>query len=315
MHWLATRVAGSLRLGLGCPEFSFASLARWLPHVTAKPNSGPRPLPRGRRGLLRNETAQGEGSSHSAMGFFRVRHALAILTCVPQGAIESLRRRLPEALRTLETSGYDGSVAIVDDASSDAEHLRELDRLERRYHVIRRESNGGISRAKNTCLRVLLEAGINVAFLAEDDVEFYSGWHEQYLAAHQATGIQHFSWASDTYLRSMRKFPREVNGHPIVQTSRLNGALLTVTPPVIHRVGGFRVMPAPWGHEHIHWTNRIVKAGLAPFYCDISDSNRYIGLNRFSCSSAFTPSQKADYSRKNQEAAADRSQVYWPLQE
>ena len=84
----------------------------------------------------------------------------------------------------------------------------------------------------------------------------------------------------------MRREIRERRGHAVTATTLVNGVLLSFTPHVSHTVGGFKVLPAPWGHEHTHWTSRIIDAGLAPFFADIVDSNLYIGLNRYAAHSA-----------------------------
>ena len=214
-----------------------------------------------------------------------MKHGLAILTYVAADAPPNARRRLPEAVSTLEQTAYPGRVVIADDGSECSEHRAYLATLARRYEVIERRENGGISRAKNSCLRALSETDIDVGFIAEDDVEFRAGWWQAYLEAHRKTGIHHFSWSRDHDPGGMVKRTRTINEHPIVNTSHVNGVLLTFTPKVIETVGGFRILPANWGHEHTNWTRRIIAARLASHFCDIVDSNRFLRLNRFSDSS------------------------------
>lgn len=244
-----------------------------------------------------------------------MRHALTILTYVRADANDHILKRLPEALRSLRDSGYDGPTVVVDDGSTHPDHLAYLKSLPPEIEVVTRPENGGISRAKNTCLRVLGERDIDVGFLSEDDIQFHPGWAEAYLTAHAKTDIEHFCWVSDTFFRRLTKTPRQQNGFTVVEPSRLNGVFLTVTPRVLSTVGGFRVLPRPWGHEHIHWTRRIVKAGLAPFPCDIAHSNRVITLNRYAEVSTVPQQCKQKWSRENQPGADDISQVYWRLEE
>lgn len=248
-----------------------------------------------------------------------IEHALAILTYVPAGRSVNLRKRLPWALKSLEASGYPGPVFIVDDGSTDRRHLATLKRLETfggRFRVVRRLQNGGVSRAKNTCLRLLAETACHIGFIAEDDVEFHSGWHCSYLAAHAATGIEHFSWAWDRDPSGkMRKSRRTIGGHGVVQSSRLNGALLTFTPRVIERVGGFRLLPGKWGHEHSNWTRRIVMAGLAPFFADVVASNRLIGISPYGRCSAVRAASREAWERENYAPAHDLSRIHFPLAE
>jgi hypothetical protein len=119
------------------------------------------------------------------------------------------------AVATLERTNYAGPVTIVDDASSCKQHMRYLDQLERSrgYRVIRRPVNGGISRAKNTCLRALAELDVDIGFLAEDDIVFYDGWDEAYVRAT-------LSWESSTSVGMPRS--RRIQWSPATVTwSRL----------------------------------------------------------------------------------------------
>lgn len=200
--------------------------------------------------------------------------ALAIVTYVDASRPAAVRRRLPEAIASLEQTGYAGPVSIVDDGSTCCHHQEYLDFLARsgRYRVIRRRSNGGISRAKNTCLRAIADLQAEVGFLAEDDILFSEGWDRAYLDAMQRSGIQHFSW----YTPDDGNCPVACNGALVVRTTGLLGLLLTFTREVLDRVGGFAVLPHRYGYEHIQWTARIVRAGLAPFAADIPDSSRFV---------------------------------------
>lgn len=203
------------------------------------------------------------------------RTALAILTYVDRDRPPAVRRRLRDALASLERTGYRGAALVVDDGSTCAEHLAHLDLLASsgRYEVIRRPANGGVSRAKNTALRALADHDFDVAFLAEDDILFRDGWDLAYTAAMSRSGIQHFSW----YVHDPANQVVACNGSLVTATSGLLGLLLTMTREVLTRVGGFKVLPHRYGYEHIQWTYRAILAGLAPFPCDIVDSHRYIG--------------------------------------
>jgi glycosyltransferase involved in cell wall biosynthesis len=245
-----------------------------------------------------------------------MRHALAILTFASPDCPAGQRLRLPHALQSLADSTYDGQVIIVDDGSSDPAHLDYLDSLHEQYRVVRRTSNGGISRAKNTCIRLLMESGAQVAFIAEDDIEFHAGWHIRYLQAHATTGIAHFSWAWDLDPDSpMSRTPVVLNGCTIDKTSHLNGLLLTFTPAVIQRIGGFKILPQPWGQEHTNWTRRIVQAGLAPFFADVPQSNDLVRMGPYGVHSALTREQKQCCAKENRRSARDLSVTYCPLTE
>ena len=202
------------------------------------------------------------------------RTALAILTYVDRNRPPSVRQRLHDAIESLRGTGYRGPVIIVDDGSSCEVHQRSLDHIAAAagFEVIRRGSNGGISRAKNTCLRAIARHNVEIGFLAEDDILFKDGWQEAYTAAMKSSQIQHFSWYNGTPTDKVVA----CNGSLVTATSGLLGLLLTFTPEVLTRVGGFKVLPHRYGFEHIQWTYRNILAGLAPFPCDIVDSHRFI---------------------------------------
>jgi hypothetical protein len=205
------------------------------------------------------------------------RTALAILTYVDRHRPDDVRRRLPEALASLHRTNYRDPVFIVDDGSTCARHLQYLDELaaDGRYQVVRRERNGGISRAKNTCLRCIAGCDVDVGFLAEDDILFREGWHDAYVAAVRRSAIQHFSW----YPTSEQERVVACNGLLVRSTSGLLGLLMAFTREVLARVGGFKILPHRYGYEHIQWTYRTIVGGLAPFPCDLVESQRFIECN------------------------------------
>jgi len=191
-----------------------------------------------------------------------------------------------------------------------------LDSVAPALPVVHRPVRGGISRAKNTALRVLQDAQVELGFLAEDDITFLPGWWDAYAEAHKTTGIHHFSWAwDDDPSGLMRKEEQLVRGFPVVETSIVNGVFLTFTPTVLEVVGGFKILPALWGHEHRHWTRRIVHAGLAPFFADLTQSDRYLGLNRNAIFSAIPDGLRGRYARQNASPAKSLKPLFEPLTE
>ena len=91
--------------------------------------------------------------------------------------------------------------------------------------------------------------------------------------------------------------------------------LLSFTPEVLEKVGGFKVLPARWGYTHVNWTRRIVRAELAPFTADICESNRYVRINRFGEVSSIGDQEKERCSQENVRSANDFSQIYCALEE
>lgn len=239
-----------------------------------------------------------------------LRTALAILTYVADGQEPLVRRRLPECLRTLDRSGYEYPVFIVDDGSGDAAHRKLLSGLSSRYKVIQRPINGGISCAKNTCLKVIAEQGFDLGFLAEDDTEFKPGWWAAYEEAYVRTGVPHFCWAD----HRQPAVDGLINGFRVRHGGK-NGLFITFTPDVIAKVGGFKVMPHSWGYEHIQWTNRVIAAGLQADWTDIPESYNWIGINRFGFQSAVPLYKKFQWGRHEVESAMEIRNVREPLTE
>ena len=204
-----------------------------------------------------------------------MKYGLAILTYAPEARFTC---RVLETLRTVYGSGYPGQVIVVEDGSKKSWNF------DRKWNVkyVRRFTRGGVSRGKNTCINELLKLGVDVGFLADDDVEFKPGWWKQYLRVHKQTNIQHLSWAD-----SRKGFQTvDFEGMSIKRTEHLNGCLLTFTPEAIEKVGGFEVRDVLWGWDHVNWTNRMVMAGMTPFYADVVDSHKFVGLNNYSSLSA-----------------------------
>lgn len=239
---------------------------------------------------------------------------LTVLTFVPDWKTQ-LRPRLPHLIESLKQSEFPGHVAIIDDCSTDEEHLKYLDGLESEgFQVVRRTDRGGISKGKNTCLRVMRDRDFDFGFIMEDDMEVSPGWWDIYARAHARTGIHHFSWASDSYFSDMKKSNMRIGKDRIMRCSRLNGCLLTVTPRMIGKVGGFKVMPRKWGYEHIQYTDRCIRAKLAPFYADVPDSNNYV---RLSVHSRFTfiPHRDRVVANKANYAAGRSRAMFEPITE
>ncbi len=201
------------------------------------------------------------------------RTALAILTYVDAARPAAVGQRLPDAIASLEHTSYRDPVFVVDDGSTGSDHLKYLASLDSaRFTVVRRPANGGISRAKNTCLRILAQTGAEILFLAEDDILFREGWEDAYGEAMRRSAIQHFSW----YESAPGNVVMACNGTLVTMTAGLLGLLMTFTQEAVRRVGGFKVLPHRYGFEHINWTYRAIQAGLAPFGADIVESFRYI---------------------------------------
>src|SRR4030042_6469015 len=79
-----------------------------------------------------------------------------------------------KSMSTLLSSKFSGAIYLVDDGSEVFHHLdyiKEID-IQNRITIFKRGTNGGISKVKNTCLRLLMENGTDLLFLADDDVNY-----------------------------------------------------------------------------------------------------------------------------------------------
>jgi len=205
-----------------------------------------------------------------------MKHAIAILTYAPE---EKYDCRLSATIDSLWNSGYPGEIFIVDDGS---DTKRDSVRMSygRDAKVTVKPENAGIARGKNTSIRLLMEHGVDIGFLADDDVKFGPGWWEDYIDIHENTcdKIQHLSWARRDQKNKSPHY-KWCLGCRVAKPNWLNGLLLTFTPKVIETVGGFWATEVKWGWDHVNWTNRIVEAGLAPYYADVADPKVWMGDN------------------------------------
>jgi glycosyltransferase involved in cell wall biosynthesis len=168
------------------------------------------------------------------------------------------------SLSSLLASGYDGVIFLVDDGSTTERHLEQLDS---RVRVIHR-SHGGVARTKNTCIKVLFAEGVDIGFLADDDMFYKSSWYVRYAEAIQRTGIDHFSY----FLESTPCEVMEIGGMRVRRTPSVNGCFLTVTKRLIDKIGFFKMLPNDYGHEHSNFSVRAARlSGQGGFY-DIEDS-------------------------------------------
>jgi len=218
---------------------------------------------------------------------------------------EELCKRLHVTILSLLTSGYTGKIFVIDDGST-----IKRDCFRHEVTWIRKQVNTGICKAKNTSIRVLLDHEVDVGFLADDDLYFNVGWWRKYLVAIKKTNVPHFSW----FKESKESEYDEINGYPVRRCSGLNGCLLTFTPEVIAKVGGFLNSPTKWGFSHVDWTNRIVKVGFAPYYVDVVNSNNYVWLNEYNQKSAVSVEQRRE-NRKYVREVPKLSKPYLPVVE
>jgi len=189
------------------------------------------------------------------------------------------RERLFIFLRSMEgllISDYPGSIYLVDDGSTYTEHIRSMRIINKGGKVkIVTRPHGGIARAKNTCIKLLLEDGVAVGVLADDAVLYKDPrWYQVYSEAVSATGIDHLSFYHNNKLCELVYY----NEYPLRKTPDVNGCFFTFTKRLIDKIGYMKVLPNDYGHEHSNFSFRADRLFGQRGFFDIVDAKRYIDL-------------------------------------
>jgi len=116
--------------------------------------------------------------------------------------------------------------------------------------------NVGAPTAKNKCLQLLMDAGCEHLFLADDDIHPTSPhWWEPYINSPQP----HLCWARPR--RRRLSTTRTVDGH--IVTDWPSGAVLYMTRHVVNTVGGYDADTfGAVGFDHANYSDRIHAYGL-----------------------------------------------------
>lgn len=153
-------------------------------------------------------------------------------------------------------------ILVVDDASSPP--------VDSDYRF---ESNVGVAQAKNKCLELLMKAGVEHLFLADDDCyPLKTGWWKPYLRSAEPHLFAVF--ATPTNKSSRIEVVYRDSQHVAYHATR--GYFLYIARSVVDRVGGFdqRFCNA---FEHVEFSNRVHAAGLTTWpYQDVIGSDELI---------------------------------------
>lgn len=184
---------------------------------------------------------------------------------------------IDECLSSLLKNKGDCKVFVVIDGDITEEHKKILRKYRSKFKFVKRVENGGISKSKNTSIKILLDNKIDYGFLCDDDMVFFdTKWSDFYTEAMVKTNIDHFCFFVDN------NTSEEVN-YLDVELLKDNyprfGCFMTVTPKLIDRVGYFKVMPYKYGYEHSNFTSRCLNKKLIPFVCDVKGSEKFLNLN------------------------------------
>ena len=203
-------------------------------------------------------------------------HALAISTYMIDPVFNGRLEVFKRSLTSLKESRYSGKIFLVDDASPYKGHIDFARSLEiPNLTIIEKTVNGGISKNKNTCIRLILESGATIGLLADDDLLYSRDFAQVYVNAMNASGIHHMSYF---IFNDERRQMAIHNGVYVDGTNHVNGCFLTFTRALIEKIGYFKILPYKYGHEHSNFTLRAVHNGMSPFFCDVRNSHSFIKL-------------------------------------
>jgi GT2 family glycosyltransferase len=177
--------------------------------------------------------------------------------------------------KSLAASQPNCRVFWIDDGSPIRDHHERIKNYG--MEIVVRDRNGGIARAKNSSLRVLLDAGCDLLFLADDDLIFHRGWDDAYALAMETMEMEHMAYL----VQGMQYKAEAYRGVQIKRglSQTTNGCFIAVTRSLIDAIGGFPILPYFYGHEHENFSMRALLSGRVPFYCDLLDAAKHIQLN------------------------------------
>lgn len=214
-----------------------------------------------------------------------------------------------ECFATIKTNApKDAVIEVIDDASD--EPLPEA--------TYRFDTNVGIARAKNKCLELLYDKGVEHFFLLDSDVKILSPdvW-EAYINAGQNHLMYIFS-GKGNQTRGINEIART---DKYIAYDHIRGCFLYANRKVIDTVGGFDTQFGRYYGEHTDWTARIHKAGLAPHkIMDIHGSSDYIYAldERGEATSTITRQEWLEYQLRNKQLAQrlkNEDRLYVPYED
>jgi glycosyltransferase involved in cell wall biosynthesis len=177
----------------------------------------------------------------------------------------------------LESLGENSLKLIVNDASTNETHLKNLSRYRNAFEVIDNPRNVGNMSGKNVCIKRMYDSGCEFMFLLDDDIEVLPGWAENYVNAIEKTGIQHFQFCINGLDGAKSAFDareEEMNGVRVYSRAGATGALITLTRECDEKVGYLKILPGRYGHSHCHYSKRMFKAGMCGPYPNIQKATR-----------------------------------------
>jgi hypothetical protein len=151
-----------------------------------------------------------------------------------------------------------------------------LDHVRKAYpHILihEKQQNGGISKIKNTSIRLLQDAKCDIMFLLDDDNMYtHKNWSLEYvkrLVLINNNFVQKTFSMKNTMLVNL-------NNTPCLWSNAIYGTLLGITKYVIDEIGYFKVFPSAYAGDHHNITFRLLENHLCCGLVDIPSSDTYV---------------------------------------
>jgi glycosyltransferase involved in cell wall biosynthesis len=186
------------------------------------------------------------------------------------GVAITTHNRKQECLETveavLETIPSSAPVFVVDDGSDEPFTTHHP------ITVVRNEVAQGIPAAKNRCIELLMDAGVDHLFLLDDDTRPIKGnqWWKPYIESEEPH-LQ-YCWTHFSDGGSVPKMDVLYLDSKITAYGWSMGCMLYAERQVIERVGGMRLDFGKGMEEHAEWSRRIWNAGFTTFVHQDCDS-------------------------------------------
>lgn len=197
------------------------------------------------------------------------------------------------SFESLLNTNFNSDIFVIDDGSDTKYHLEYLNLLnDERIVIIEKEKNGGYSKIKNHGIQVILDNGYDFGFLCDDDILYKDNWFQIYLDAFKKTGFPHYCFYDHKYAIHIQDpgTPLLINDCCLRRTPMVQGGVLTFTRQLIEDIGYIKVFPRKLGHEHTHWTYKIINRGKIPGFIDCNNSTDYLSY----CDQTATISTRPD---------------------
>lgn len=174
--------------------------------------------------------------------------------------------QLLETLAAIEILSPGALIVVVDDGSD-----KPVERADFRF-----DESVGIPKAKNKCLELLMDAGVEHLFLFDDDAyPIATDWWQPYVDSPEPHLM--FQFLDLTGERKLNDITVLHEDDRHVAYSGARGVMLYFHRSVIERVGGFDPIFGRGMYEHGDLSNRIHNAGLTSWrHADVAGSERLI---------------------------------------